>query len=251
MPGTLLQRYKRFLADVRLDTGDIVTASCPNTGAMLGLCDPGIRVWLSQSDSPTRKYRHTWEISEPIINGRAVKVGINTGHPNRLVHDAIEQGRIPELAGYDTLKREVKYGVSSRIDILLSGPARGLCYVEVKNVHLLRAPGLAEFPDCRTERGVKHLRELSQMVSAGHRAVMVYLIQRADISRFRLAGDIDPAYVDAFIAAEQSGVEALAYCCQVSETAISVQGRVPMAAAEQNHALVSAPSGRTRRATVG
>lgn len=226
VPGTLMQRYKRFLADVKLDNGEIITATCPNTGSMLGLCTPGMRVWLSESDSPTRKYRHTWELVDAPVGGKQNLVGINTGHPNALVSAAIAAGAVPELAGFETLKREVKYGESSRVDILLSDPIRGQFYVEIKNVHLSREPGLAEFPDSRTERGVKHLHELLARVEAGDRAMMLYLIQRRDAERFTIAADIDPLYASAFTIARAGGVEVLALKCKISPTGIDIEGPV-------------------------
>lgn len=226
--GRLVRRYKRFLADVSLDGGEVVTATCPNTGSMLGLAVPGAVVWLSVSASPTRKYPHTWELVEADLGRGPVLVGINTGHPNRLVAEAIAAGRIPEVAGYASLRREVKYGRSSRIDILLEDPGKGLAYVEIKNVHLSRAAGLAEFPDSVTERGVKHLVELSAMVAAGHRAVMLYLVQRADAERFALAGDIDPRYAAAFAAARAAGVEAIAYACRLTPEEITVARAIPV-----------------------
>ncbi|MBN8913645.1 MAG: DNA/RNA nuclease SfsA, partial [Rhizobiales bacterium] len=148
--GRLIKRYKRFLADVSLDTGEVVTATCPNTGSMMGLAVPGAVVWLSVSESPTRKYPHTWELVETDLGRGPTLVGINTNHPNRLVSEAIAAGAIPEVAGYAALRREVKYGLSSRIDILLDDPKKGLAYVEIKNVHLSRLDGLAEFPDSVT-----------------------------------------------------------------------------------------------------
>jgi sugar fermentation stimulation protein A len=226
--GRLVKRYKRFLADVILDSGETVTATCPNTGSMIGLAEPGLGVWLSESDSPSRKYRHTWELVEADTDGARSLVGINTNHPNRLVSEAIAAGAIPELSGYASLRREVKYGLASRIDILLEDPAKGLAYVEIKNVHLSRAPGLAEFPDSVTERGVKHLRELTSMVQEGHRAVMLYLIQRAEAEAFDLALDIDPAYAGAFDAARAAGVEALAYRCHISPSEIVLGTPVPI-----------------------
>ena len=179
--GRLVKRYKRFLADAILDTGEAITATCPNTGSLLGLAEPGARVWFSRSDSATRKYPLTWEMVEADLGSGPALVGINTSHPNRLVADAITARRIKDLAGYPALRREVKYGRNSRIDILLESPERGLCYVEIKNVHMMRRAGLAEFPDCVTERGAKHLAELSDMVRDGHRAVMVFLIQRGEL----------------------------------------------------------------------
>jgi sugar fermentation stimulation protein A len=228
--GRLIKRYKRFLADVILDTGEEVTATCPNTGSMMGLAMPGAAVWLSVSASPTRKYPHTWEMVETDLGRGPVLVGINTNHPNRLVADAIAAGAIPEVSGYATLRREVKYGVSSRIDILLEDPQKGLAYVEIKNVHLSRQDGLAEFPDSVTERGAKHLAELGAMVAAGHRAVMVYLIQRSDAERFSLAADIDPRYAAAYEVAREAGVEALAYACHLTPESIALTRPVPIEA---------------------
>ena len=226
--GRLVQRYKRFLADVRLDTGEAVTATCPNTGSMMGLVAPGSRVWLSTSDSPTRKYRHTWEMVEADLGIGPYLVGINTNHPNKLVAEAITGGLVKGLKGYAGLRREVKYGKNSRIDILLECARKGLCYVEVKNVHMMRKAGFAEFPDSVTERGAKHLAEMSDMVRAGHRAVMVYLIQRADAKSLSFAGDVDPGYVAAFKAASAAGVEAIALRCRVSPEEIAVEKAVPI-----------------------
>jgi sugar fermentation stimulation protein A len=226
--GTLIQRYKRFLADVRLDDGRLVTATCPNTGSMIGLTAPGSVVWLSESDSPTRKYRFTWELVQADLGRGPALVGINTGHPNKLVAEAIAAHRIKALAGYPALRREVKYGKASRIDLLLECPNKGLCYVEIKNVHLSRRHGLAEFPDSITERGRKHLAEMSDMMRAGHRAVMVYLIQRADARRLALARDVDPNYGAAFDAAAAAGVEAIALRCRMSPEEIVVDRTVPI-----------------------
>lgn len=226
--GRLVKRYKRFLADVLLDSGEAVTATCPNTGSMRGLTEPGSTVWLSLSSSPTRKYGHTWELVETDLGAGPVIVGINTGHPNRIVADAIAAGAVPELGGYANLRREVRYGVASRIDLLLDDPVRGLAYVEIKNVHLSRVAGLAEFPDSVTERGVKHLVELSAMVAAGHRAMMVYLIQRADAEALALAADIDPRYAAAFATARQAGVEAIALGCTCTPEEIRVTRALPI-----------------------
>jgi sugar fermentation stimulation protein A len=227
--GTLIRRYKRFLADVRLDDGRLVTATCPNTGSMLGLNAPGSVVWLSQSDSPTRKYPFTWELVEADLGAGPALVGINTGHPNKLVAEAVAARRIKALAGYPTLRREVKYGRNSRIDLLLEDAQRGLCYVENKNVHLSRRHGLAEFPDSVTARGVKHLAEMSDMVRQGHRAVMVFLIQRAEATRLALARDIDPGYGAAFDKARAAGVETIALRCRVGIDEIAVDRPVPIA----------------------
>ncbi|MAB69428.1 MAG: DNA/RNA nuclease SfsA, partial [Oceanicaulis sp.] len=155
-PGVLIKRYKRFLADVTLDTGDTVTAHCPNPGSMMGLKEPGSRCWLSHADDPRRKLKYTLEVLE----ADGALVGINTHRPNALAEEAIREGRIPSLSGYGSLRREVRYGVNSRIDLLLESEDRPACYVEVKNCHLMRTPGLAEFPDSVTTRGAKHLGEL-------------------------------------------------------------------------------------------
>ena len=220
--GTLIKRYKRFLTDVTLDTGEIITATCPNTGSMMGLLEPGNPVWLSVSDSPTRKYKHTWEMVEAAnANGEKARVGLNTGLPNKLVEEAITAGRIPQLEGYDTLKREQKYGKNSRIDILLSDGSKPSCYVEVKKVTLSRSAGMAEFPDAVTSRGAKHLVELADMVRDGHRAIMVYLIQRSDAKNFSLARDIDPFYFETWSKSTTSGVESIAMACTMGDDAIS------------------------------
>lgn len=228
LKGRLVKRYKRFLADVILEDGRAVTATCPNTGAMLGLTAEGATVWLSESDKATRKYPHTWEMVEADLGQGPVTVGINTGHPNAIVSEAIKAGVIPGLAGYASLRREVKYGVGSRVDLLLEDAGKPACFVEIKNVHLMRTAGLAEFPDSRTERGVKHLGELAREVSEGKRAVMVYLIQRADAGAFDVARDIDPAYAAAAASARAQGVEMLAYRCTLSPTAIELDARVPI-----------------------
>ena len=226
--GRLIRRYKRFLADVVLDCGEAVTAACPNTGAMLGLADPGSVIWLSESASLTRKYRHTWEMVELADGAAPALVGINPMRPNTIVAEAIAAGLIPQLAGYDRVRREVKYGEKSRIDLLLEGDGRPPCYVEVKNVHLSRQAGLAEFPDCVTARGARHLVELAAMVAAGSRAAMVYLVQRGDAKAFALARDIDPKYAAAYHAARAAGVEAFAYGCSLTPETISVDGTVPI-----------------------
>ncbi len=224
--GTLVQRYKRFLADVRLASGEVVVAHCANPGSMLSVKDPGSKVWLSPAADPNRKLRYTWEL---IAVGDTL-VGINTGHPNHLVAEAIAEGRIKELTGYPVLKREQKYGKNSRIDILLEAPGRPACYVEVKNVTMKRPPGetgagdLAEFPDSVTERGAKHLKEMTDIVKAGGRAVMVYLVQRGDCRRFSVAADIDPAYAAGLKAARAAGVEAVCYGCRIGLDAITVAG---------------------------
>jgi sugar fermentation stimulation protein A len=224
--GRLIRRYKRFLADVELCTGEMVTAHCANPGAMLGLTTPQARVYLSRSPDPTRKLAYSWELVEGLEDAHSGQlIGINTSHPNKVVEEALLAGRIPELSGFSHLKREVKYGVNSRIDLLLTGLDGQLTYVEVKNVHLMRQKGLAEFPDSVTSRGTKHLHELADMVAQGHRAVMLYVIQM-HAERFTLASEIDPAYAKAFHEARQKGVTALAYTCNISSQAIELSNKV-------------------------
>ncbi len=225
--GHLVQRYKRFLADIELDDGRVVTAHCANPGAMLGLKDPGLEAWISPADNPKRKLK--WNL-ELLRVGHHL-VGINTTHPNRLGAEAIEAGKITELGGYSSLRREVKYGKNSRIDILLEAGDRPPCYVEIKNVHLKRdrrVPGLAEFPDSVTARGAKHLAELTDVVAGGGRAVMFYLVQRSDCDRFSLASDIDPTYHSAFLAARDAGVESICYACDISTESITVGDPLPI-----------------------
>jgi sugar fermentation stimulation protein A len=218
MEARLIRRYKRFLADIEWPDGTTDTVHCPNPGAMLGLDAPGSRVFVSRSANVKRKYPLTLEI----VEADGTLVGINTILPNRLAEEAITNGAIAELAGYHTLRREVRYGRNSRIDILLEHPDRPICYVEVKNVHLRRQPGLMEFPDCVTARGAKHLQELGDQAEAGHRALMLFIIQRADGTSFDLARDIDPNYAAAFARARQRGVEVFAYSCTVSASNILV-----------------------------
>jgi len=231
IPATLVRRYKRFLADVVLPSGETVTVHCANPGAMTGLNAPGARVWLSKSANPNRKLVHSWELVEVDFGGSggAELVGINTGHPNALAAEAIAAGRIAELTGYATARREVKYGKASRVDFLLEAPGRPPCYVEIKNVHLMRRPGLAEFPDAVTKRGARHLMELSDMVATGGRAVMLYLVQIGSAERFALARDIDPGYAAAFDAARAAGVEAIAYRCAITCGGIEVAEAIPWA----------------------
>ena len=221
-PAILLRRYKRFLADVRLEDGSEAVAHCPNPGTMLGLQEPGSRIWLKRG---TGKLGWGWVLSQA---GGGALVGIDTTLPNRLTAEALAGGRIPELAGYDQHRPEGAYGANSRVDFLLTAPGRPDCYVEVKNVHLSRRPGLAEFPDCVTARGTRHLRELSAMVTAGHRAVMLYMVQRSDCERFRIAAGYDPAYAAAFSEARNAGVEALCYACEVTATGIRLDRPLPL-----------------------
>jgi len=212
----LVKRYKRFLADVELKDGEIITVHCANPGSMRGLTEPGIRAWISDSQNPKRKLRYSLELVE--VDG--VMVGINTSHPNHLAREAIEAGRIPELADFDILRSEVKYGTNSRIDLLMHKDGHPDTYIEVKNVHFVRTHGLNEFPDSVTTRGAKHLDELANEVARGNRAVMLYVIQREDGERLKFAEDLDPGYVDAFKRAHQAGVEAFALRCRVTPNSI-------------------------------
>jgi len=222
--GRLIRRYKRFLADVQLPSG-VITAACPNTGSLLGCCEPGSRVWLSESASATRKYRHTWEIVEV---GK-VMVGINTHLPNGLVADAITDGTIGELAGYSSVRREVAFGEErSRVDLLLQAPGRRDCYVEVKNVTAAASRGVALFPDCVSERGSKHLRELMRLKARGLRPVQVYCVQRGDVREVRPADGIDFEYGRTLREAIAAGVEVLAYRARVSPAGIHLADRIPV-----------------------
>ncbi len=219
--GTLIQRYKRFLADIKLENGENITAFCANSGSMLSCKTPGSKVKVSLSDNPKRKHKYTWEMIE--IND--TWVGINTHYPNKIVYDAIVDGQIPELTGYTEFKREVAYGKNSRIDILLTCDEEK-CYVEVKNVTLAR-DNLALFPDAVTSRGTKHLKELMDMVDLGHRAVMFYLVQRNDTDSFEPAADIDPLYAETLAMAKNHGVEILVYQAEVTPSKITIIKSLP------------------------
>jgi sugar fermentation stimulation protein A len=222
--GRLIRRYKRFLADVQLAQG-VITAACPNTGSMMGCAEAGNRVWLSESDSATRKYRHTWELVEV---GKTL-VGINTGLPNALVHEAIEGGAIPELAGYASIRREVPFGEErSRVDLLLEGEGRAPCYVEVKNVTAAVHRGVALFPDCVTDRGARHLRELIRLKAAGLRPVQLYCVQRGDVKEVRPADGIDVEYGRMLREAIAAGVEVMAYRARVTPGEIRLEKRIPV-----------------------
>lgn len=212
----LVARYKRFLFDAVLADGTPITGSCPNTGSMRGLTAPGSTIWLSEHDSKIRKYRHMLEL----VEADGTLVGINTGMPNRLAEEAICRGLVADFASYGEIRREQRYGQNSRIDLLLLDPTRPPVYVEVKNVHFTREAGLAEFPDSVTSRGAKHLEELGDMVEAGYRAAMLYVIQRDDCDRLRICDELDPFYGAAFRRARQRGVEAYAVSCRITPEGI-------------------------------
>jgi sugar fermentation stimulation protein A len=219
-PATLIKRYKRFLADVELENGDVITVHTPNTGSMLGLSDPGMRVWLRDTQNPARKYQYSWEVCEPSPGNL---VGVHTGIANQLVTEAIQCDRIPEIAGYTAIQPEQKYGVeNSRIDLLLKGENLADCYVEIKNVTANCESDTAIFPDAVSARGQKHLRELIEVVKAGHRAIMFYCVQRADCRKFRPAFEIDPDYAGLLEAAYKQGVEILAYQSKITSNSIEI-----------------------------
>ena len=228
IPATLARRYRRFLADVVLESGEMLTVHVANPGAMTGLDRPYSRVWLSNSKNPMRKLPYSWELVEVDFGSGPEPVGVNTFQPNMLVADVLEAGLIPELRDYPSIRREVKFGTNSRVDFLLEDPKRPPCYLEVKNVHLMRQLRLAEFPDCVTDRGAKHLDELVAVVAAGGRAVQLFVIQISSADRFSVAGDIDPTYAAAFDRARARGVEMLAWRCAVSIEGIEIAAPVPV-----------------------
>lgn len=222
IPGTLIKRYKRFLADVTLEDGSVVTVHCPNSGSMKGCATPGSRVFLSRSPNPGRTYPHTWEL----VESDGFWAGINTGLPNRLVREAIENATVAELRGYATIRPEVPYGKHSRIDLLLEGPA-GRCFVEVKNVTLVE-DGRALFPDAVTTRGQKHLNELIRVVREGDRGVIFFTVQRGDGNSVSPADGIDPEYGRLLRLALANGVEALAYRALVTPGEIKLTEKLPI-----------------------
>lgn len=221
----LIKRYKRFLFDAELHDGSMITGSCPNTGSMRGLTDPGSTIYMCEHEqSKTRKYRYSLEL----VEADNTIVGINTARPNKLVEEAIFDGLISNLKDYQTMRREQKYGQNSRIDILLEDEALGKAFVEVKNVHFKRQEGLAEFPDSATARGAKHLYELADQTKLGHRAIMVYLIQRKDCDQFAICDELDPKYAEAFQHASQNGVEAFAVRCKITPDGIWPNQLIPV-----------------------
>ena len=228
IPGTLARRYKRFLADVVLESGEMTTVHVANPGAMTGLDRPFSRVWLSGSDNPLRKLPLTWELVETDLGSGIEFVGVNTQQPNTLVAEALKEGLIPELRHYTSVRQEVKYGARSRVDFLLESPSRRPCCLEVKNVHLMRKPRVAEFPDCVTDRGAKHMEELAAAIGSGARAVVLFVIQIASADRFAVARDIDPAFAAAFHVARGQVVQMLAWRCNVNLNGIEIAAPVPI-----------------------
>lgn len=226
--GRLIQRYKRFLADVALMDGTVVTAHCANPGSMLGLKEPGSKVLLSRSDNPSRKLKYSWEIVEAAPDGKNRQlIGINSSLPNRLVGEALHARRLPPFADYGSFRPEVKYGEASRVDFLLVSDGLPPCYLEIKNCHMMREAGLAEFPDSVTKRGARHLDELSRMARQGARAALVYIVQM-QAERFDVARDIDPAYDKAFREALAAGVKSYAFTCKVDATGIEIDRQIPL-----------------------
>lgn len=221
--GTLINRYKRFLADVELDNGNVVTAHCTNSGAMTTCCQPGRPVYLSYHDTPRRKLKYTWEL----IDMPSSLVGVNTLLPNRLVAKSVREQTIPELTGYHTVKPEVKVGTRSRLDLMLTDDRRPPCYVEIKNCSLVEKR-TALFPDAVTSRGLKHLEELMALATHGARCVMFYLIQRMDADRFRPADSIDPRYGEGLRQAAESGIEILVYDVAIDLESIRINRAVPV-----------------------
>ena len=228
VPARLIRRYKRFLADIvpeeGPDAGREVTAHCANPGAMLGLAEPGVRIWVEPNDDPRKKLRYGWRLVDH-ENGHFT--GVDTSVPNRALREALIARRIPDLADYAEILPEQRYAEKSRIDFLLRGPGRADFYLEIKAVTLSRTPGCAEFPDCVTTRGARHMDDLADMVRAGHRAMVLFLVQRSDAERVSLAGDLDPGYVARFDAARQAGVEVLCLSTRMSPQAIVAGGPLP------------------------
>ncbi|MFQ3190137.1 MAG: sugar fermentation stimulation protein A [Paraglaciecola sp.] len=222
--GTLIKRYKRFLADVQLTDGSIVVAHCPNTGAMTGCAEPGWKVWLSPSNNPKRKLLYTWEV---VLTEQFHWIGINTHKANLLVKEAIQENKISELVGYKNLQAEVKFGEeNSRIDFLLTDPEKADCYVEVKSVTLLN-DNKGYFPDAKTLRGQKHLRELSLIASQGRRAVLFFCVQHTGIRSVQVAKLIDPDYAKELKQAMLNGVQILCYDCEINSEKIYINQSLP------------------------
>lgn len=226
-PARLIRRYKRFLADARLEDGREITAHCANPGSMMGLAEPGLRIWLEPNDDPKKKLKWGWRLVDH-ENGHFT--GVDTSLPNRALKAALLARQVPGLAGFDDIRTEVKYGENSRVDFLLTGAGQPRLWLEVKSVTLSRQPGLAEFPDSVTARGRKHLDELAAMVAKGDRAMMFYLVQRTDAERVTLAGDIDPAYAAAFATARAAGVEVMAMGCRITPEGVFVGDALPFTA---------------------
>lgn len=228
VPATLRRRYKRFLADVVFSDGSETTVHVANPGSMLGLNIPGSRIWLSKSENAKRKLSYSWELVEADFGCGPELIGVNTTHPNHLVAQALDEKRIPEFLEYSRVRREVRYGEASRVDFLLEGGGQRPCYLEIKNVHMMRTPGRAEFPDAVTARGARHLAELAAEARKGSRAAILFLVQIGSAQSVSLARDIDPAYKVAFDRAVAAGVEALALTCRITTEGIDVARPIPV-----------------------
>jgi len=220
--GVLLKRYKRFLADVELPSGEVITAHCPNTGAMTGCAEPGAKVWLSRSDSKTRKYPHTWELVET-SRGMAC---IHSAKANQVVREAFEARLIPGFDDYPEIRAEVKYGEGSRVDLLLGGEA-GQVFVEVKSVTLCTDTGWGLFPDAVSDRGRKHLQELAAVAKGDDRAVMFFCVFHAGIEGVSAAGEIDPKYRQAMLEAQAAGLEVLAWRADIGPGGVKLASELP------------------------
>lgn len=225
VPARLIRRYKRFLADCTLDDGSEVTAHCANPGSMMGLAEPGMRIWLEPNDDPKRKLAYGWRLVE---HADGHFTGVDTSLPNRAVKAALIAGEVAGLGAYGTVRPEVKYGENSRVDFLLTQPGLPDAYVEVKSATLSRNAGLAEFPDSVTARGTKHLQELAQIARKGHRAVLLFLVQRTDCTAFSVAADIDPTYAAAFAKARTAGLETMVIGTQISPQSITLAAPMPL-----------------------
>jgi sugar fermentation stimulation protein A len=227
VPARLIRRYKRFLADCTLEgTGEEITAHCANPGSMMGLAEPGMRVWLEPNDDPKKKLKYGWRL---VDHGDGHFTGVDTSVPNRALKAALMAGEVSALTMYDQVRPEVKYGTNSRIDFLLSGDGLPDAYVEVKSVTLCRTPGLAEFPDSVTARGAKHLGALAEVAKAGHRAVLLYLVQRTDCTQVSIAQDIDPTYAAAWQTATEAGVETMAIATHITPQSITLADPLALA----------------------
>jgi len=216
--GELLRRYKRFLADVRLDSGEEIVAHCPNPGSMKTCAEPGWIAWVSPATNPKRKLKWTLEL----VQSPDAIILVNTARPNAIVEEGIRNGAIPTLSSQGNLRREVRYGTNSRIDILLEQEGKKDCYVEVKNVTLLHENQTAAFPDSVTKRGTKHLQELVSMVQSGHRAVLFFLVSRTNVTRMVPADHIDSTYGKTLRWASQNGVEVIAHRAELSEKGVTI-----------------------------
>ncbi len=223
LKGVFLRRYKRFFADIELERGEVITAHTPNTGSLRTCTDPGAEAYVSRSDNPKRKLYYTWEL----VRSGSSLVGVNPALANTLAEEAVRAGRIPELSGYAHLRREVRYGANSRVDLLLTDGRQAPCYVEVKNVSMGRG-GVAAFPDAVSARATRHMQELAGQRRLGNRAVVLFVVQRMDCRVFTPADDIDPAYGQALREAARAGVEVLVWRAEVSPVGIELAEPLPV-----------------------